>query len=44
MPKCTLKYALGFRPHHLEQTDIKFKYSLELGESRYYKPYVRKIT
>ena len=31
-PKCTLKYAWWFLPHRLEQTDTKFKYSLELGE------------
>ena len=31
-PTCTLKYAWQFLSHHLEQTDTKFKYSLEHGE------------
>ena len=31
-PKCSLKYAWWFLPYHLEQTDSKFKYSLEPGE------------
>ena len=31
-PKCSLKHAKGFLSDHLEQTDTKFKYSLELGE------------
>ena len=31
-PRCSLKYAWWFLPYHLEQTDTKFKYSLEPGE------------
>ena len=32
MAQMCLKYAWWFLPYHLEQTDTKFKYSLELGE------------
>ena len=31
-PKYSLKYAWWFLPYHFEQTDTKFKYSLEPGE------------